>query len=270
MNPNMQNAYSEQGSFEIEHQIGQRSTVSVGFQHLRGLHLIASVNQNVPTCAAVGNNNACRPNANFANNSQYSPLADSHYDGLHISYARRPSAWGDYRVSYTFSKALNNVGEFFFSSPLDNFNIWKDYGRSDDDQRHRVVFDGKLRVSGFQLGGVLQYYSTLPMNITTGSNTIQGTAARPTISGVFINRNAGEGSDFFGINARLSRSFKIGERLRFQFIAEAFNLLNRRNNLTKNGTFGAGAYPLNPSPTFGQVTAVNDSRSMQLALRITF
>ena len=43
-----------------------------------------------------------------------------------------------FRVSYTFSKALNNVGEFFFSSPIDPYNIWQDYGRSDDDQRHRV------------------------------------------------------------------------------------------------------------------------------------
>ena len=46
MDPHMQNAYSEQGSFEIEQQIGERSTLSVGYQHLRGLHLIISVNQN--------------------------------------------------------------------------------------------------------------------------------------------------------------------------------------------------------------------------------
>ena len=54
MDRNMKNAYSEQGSFEIEHQITSHSTLSVGYQHLRGLHLIISVNQNVPTCAAVG------------------------------------------------------------------------------------------------------------------------------------------------------------------------------------------------------------------------
>jgi len=36
-------------------------------------------------------------------------------------------------------------------------------------------------------------------------------------------------------------------------IAEAFNMLNHRNNLTLNGTFtGAGVYRLNPSATFGQ------------------
>ena len=94
------------------------STFSVGYQHLRGLHLIISVNQNVPTCVASGNNNGCRPNPNYANNSQYSSLADSHYDGLHVSFVQRPVKWGSFRVSYTCSKSLDNVGEFFFSSPI--------------------------------------------------------------------------------------------------------------------------------------------------------
>jgi hypothetical protein len=271
MNPGIQNAYSEQGSLEIERQIGARGTLSVGYQHLRGLRLIVSVNQNVPTCAATGNNNGCRPNPNFANNSQYSSLADSYYDGLHVSFVQRPVRWGSYRVAYTYSKSLNNVGEFFFSSPIDPYNIWQDYGRSDDDQRHRVVFDAAIRIGhGFQLSGMLQYYSALPFNITSGTTTIQGTAARPTVNGAFISRNAGIGSDYFGLSARLSRTFALTERVRLEGIAEAFNALNHRNNLTRNGTFGAGAYPANPSATFGQITAVNDPRSVQLALRLRF
>jgi len=44
--------------------------------------------------------------------------------------------------------------------------------------------------------------------------------------------------------------------MRLEAMAEAFNALNHRNNLTKNSNFGAGAYPSNPSPAFGQVTAV--------------
>jgi len=32
----------------------------------------------------------------------------------------------------------------------------------------------------------------------------------------------------------------------------------------------AGAYPESPASAFGQVTAVNDPRSMQLALRFKF
>lgn len=53
-------------------------------------------------------------------------------------------------------------------------------------------------------------------------------------------------------------------------LAEAFNLTNHVNGVTLNGVFGAGAYPSNPSSTYRQITAVNDSRSLQLALRLRF
>jgi hypothetical protein len=270
MNPHLQNAYSEQGSLEVEHQVGGSSTVSVGYQHLRGLHLIVSVNQNGPACAAAGTNNGCRPNPSYANNNQYSSLGDSRYDGLHVSFVQRPAKWGSYRVSYRWSKSLNNVGEAFFSSPIDLFNIWRDYGRSDDDQRHRVVVDGMIHSHGFELSGMMQYYSALPLNITSGVTTIQGTAGRPVVNGAFIGRNTGTGNDFFSLGTRVSRSFRIADGVRLEALAEAFNALNHRNNLTKNGVFGAGAYPASPSPSFGQVTAVNDPRSMQLALRVRF
>ena len=271
MNPHMQNAYSEQGGLEVEQQIGSHGTLSAGYEHLRGVHLIVSINQNGPTCVASGNN------------SQYLAGADSRYDGLHVSFIERPVKWGSYRVSYTWSKALDNVGEFFFSSPIDLFNIWQDWGRSDDDQRHRVVVEGAVHTStaaarttwqrlsrGFELSGLLQYYSALPLNITSGVTTVQGTAGRPLVNGAFIGRNSGTGNDYFGLSGRLTRSFRVSEKVRVEALAEAFNALNHRNNLTRNGVFGAGAYPSSPSASFGQVTAVNDPRSMQLALRVRF
>jgi hypothetical protein len=283
MKRDMQNAYSQQMNLEIEKQLGPHKFVSIGYQHVRGLHLIISVNQNVPTCAASGNNNGCRPNPNFANNSQYSPLADSYYDGMHVSFVRRPGRWGHYRVSYTYSKALNNVGEFFFSSPINNLNIWNDYGRSDDDQRHRFVFDGTIQspastpnnlferiTHNFQLGTMIQYYSALPFNITAGTTTIQGTTARPTVNGAFISRNAGAGFSFFNVNARLSRTFRVSEEFRIQAMLEAFNLFNHVNGVALNGNFGSGAYPTNPTPTFKQMTAVADPRTLQLGLRMSF
>jgi hypothetical protein len=283
MDPRMQNAYSQQGSFEIEQQVGSQGALSAGYQYLRGIRLIASINQNVPACVASGSNNGCRPDPNYANNGQYSPRADSNYNGLHISFVQRPARWGSYRVSYTYSKALDNVGEFFFSSPIDPYNIWRDYGRSDDDQRHRLVFNGTVHtsmaaaknvrewlVNGFQLSGMLQYYSSLPLNIASGTTTIQGTAARPVANGDFIGRNVGQGLDFFNLNVRLSRSFHLSERLRLDGIAEMFNALNHTNGVTLNGTFGPGAYPGSPLATFRQITAVAEPRSIQLALRLTF
>jgi hypothetical protein len=283
MDPHLQNAYSEQGSLEIEQQLGAKSSISAGYQHVRGIHLILSVNQNTPLCAGVGANNGCRANPSIANDSQYSALGDSHYDALNLSFVQRPVKWGNYRISYTFSKALDNVGEFFFSAPLDNFDIWKDYGRSDDDQRHRIVVEGSVhtpmsrgvgawqRLShGFSLNALFHYYSPLPFNIRTGAQTIQGTTARPTVNGALINRNAGEGFDFLSLGARLSRTFPITDRLRLEAFIEGFNLTNHVNGVSLNGNFGTGAYPSAPAPGFRQLTAAGDARGFQVALRITF
>ena len=40
--------------------------------------------------------------------------------------------------------------------------------------------------------------------------------------------------------------------------------------ITRNGNFGSGAYPTNPSPAFNQITAVGDPRTVQLAVRMRF
>src|SRR5690606_33068495 len=93
-------------------------------------------------------------------------------------------------------------------------------------------------IRGFELSGMLQYYSALPFNITTGGNTIQGTSARPMVNGAFIPRNAGEGFDFVNLSARLSRRFQLTESASLQGFVEAFNALNRVNGVTNNGVFG--------------------------------
>ena len=177
---------------------------------------------------------------------------------------------------------MNNVGEFFFSSPIDPFDISKDWGRSDDDQRHRLVVSGALQTTrpvptrwehlthGFQVSAMLQAYSALPFNITSGVTTIQGTAGRPIVDGAFIPRNAGEGSDLLNLNVRLSRTFHLTDRVQLEGFAEAFNLTNHVNALTRNGNFGPGAYPSSPLPTFGQITAVGEPRSLQLGARVRF
>jgi hypothetical protein len=296
MDPNIQNAYSEQAGLEIEQQITSKSTLSVSYQHLRGAHLIVSENLNTPTCtAAVDPVNLCRANPAFQNNKQYTPAADSEYDGLSVSYVQRPAKWGSFRVSYTYSKALDDVSEFFFSSPLNNFNVHQDWARSDDDQRHRVVFDSTIhssfasahnfweRVShGFQLSGILSYYSAFPFNIVTGANTIQTTTGRPCPGlagnaaactsnlGLMIGRNTGTGFDAFNLNTRLSRTFSLGERVRLEAMAEMFNVLNHPNYAVPNTSFGTGIYPVAPSATFGKPTAVADPREAQLALRLNF
>jgi hypothetical protein len=294
MDRNLQNPYSQQAGLEVEQQLSPASTLGLSYQHVRGLHLISSINTNI-------NLDGTRPDPTRGNIKPYSSKFDSYYDGLGVSFLQRPVPWGSMRISYTWSKAIDNVGEFFFSSPINNFNLNVDRSRSDDDQRHRVVFNATLNspasqahtfathlTHGWQLGGILQYYSRLSFNIVTGANTKQATTQRPcapgftltanggtnpcteALAGAVIGRNAGIGFDFFSLNARLSRTFSLTERVKLEAMAEAFNSLNHRNDLIPNATWGTGSYPTTPNAAFGQATAVGDPRNIQLGARINF
>jgi hypothetical protein len=271
MDRQLQNAYSRQASAEIERHVGSsETTIAAGYEFLQGRHLLMSVNQNVPTCVASGNNNGCRPISAYANNSQYSSVGASSYHGMHLSLVRRTNKWGHYRVSYTLSKAMNNVGEFFFSSPIDPTDLSKDWGRADNDQRHRLVGSGSVDARGFQFGAMAQAYSAPPFNLTSGLTTIQGTTGRPMVNGQFVERNAGDGTAFFTLSARVARTFRFGSRLQFEALVEGFNLTNRMNVVTRNTNFGAAAYPATPSPTFNLITAVGEPRSFQFGARLRF
>jgi hypothetical protein len=294
MDRNIQNPYSQQASLEVEQQFSPTSTLGLSYQHVRGLHLISSINTNI-------NIDGTRPDPTRGNIKPYSSNFDSYYDGLAVSYLQRPVSWGSVRLSYTWSKAIDDVGEFFFSSPINNFNLRVDRSRSDDDQRHRVVFNATVNsptsetrglkgrlTHGWRLGGVLQYYSRPPFNITTGANTKQATSQRPcapgfslaanggtnpcteALAGAVIGRNSGVGFDFFSLNTRLSRTFDLTGRVKLEGMAEAFNSLNHRNDMIPNGTWGTGTYPTVSNATFGQATAVGDPRNVQLGLRISF
>jgi Carboxypeptidase regulatory-like domain/TonB dependent receptor len=294
MDRNIQNPYSQQLSVEIEQQLWSTSTLSISYQHTRGLHLISSINTNI-------NVDGTRPDPTRGNIKPYKSIFDSYFDGLAVSFVQRPVPWGSVRISYSWSKAIDDVGEFFFSSPINNFSPRQDRSRSDDDQRHRVVFNVTLSsptspahgfgdhiTHGWRLGAILQYYSPLPFNITTGANTKQATAQRPcsanfsltangglnpcteALPGAVIGRNNGIGFDLFSLNTRLSRTFALTEHVKLEGIAEAFNSLNHRNNMIPNSTWGIGPYPTAPNPTFGQATAVGDPRNVQLGARISF
>ncbi|MEZ5419519.1 MAG: TonB-dependent receptor [Vicinamibacterales bacterium] len=283
MQRDLQNAYSRQATLEVERQIGRAGTASAGYSYVRGEGILMSINQNVPTCVAAGTNNGCRPIADYANNSQYSSAGTSTYHALLLSFARRPGRWGYYRASYTLSKARNNVGEFFFSGPIDPFDIDKDRGRADNDRRHLFVVSAGVNspsgparsgwdhlTHGFQLSTLVQAYSAAPFNITSGVTTVQGTAGRPIVDGAFIPRNSGVGDAFFSMGLRLSRTFRVAGTVGIEAMAEVFNLTDTVNETARNGNFGSGAYPAAPSASFNQVTAVGDPRTWQLGLRIRF
>jgi hypothetical protein len=289
INPAIEDGHSEQAGVEVERAIGRMLSATVGYMRLRGHGIIMQRNVNVPTLTvqqanALGVANLGRPNPNFANISQYDALGDSWFNGLIVSLMTRAAPWGRARVSYTLSKALDDVGNAFFNTPQDNFDILGDKGPSDNDQRHRIVVSGTLgdgpsaalrrALGGVQVGYVFSYATPLPFNIVTGGDRNNDTTVNDRPEGVGRNSarfscfsNVAENCGTSSFDLRLSRPIRFGSRKRLDVMLEAFNLFNHVNTVNVNNTIGTGA---TPSAAFRQVTAIGDMRQMQLGARWSF
>jgi hypothetical protein len=72
---------------------------------------------------------------------------------------------------------------------------------------------------------------------------------------------------FFQFDMRISKGINLGERLRMDVIADAFNLFNHTNILAVNQLCDPSAAPV---CTAGQPTAAYDGRQFQFALKLTW
>jgi outer membrane receptor protein involved in Fe transport len=273
IDPDIQNSSSTQAAVQYEQQLGGSTFASVAYEHLRGEDIIMSRNVNVPTTTDPTVPNLGRPDPRFANNSQYQSIGDSWYDGLTLALNRRQGSWGNFRLSYTYSKGFDTSGNFFFSQPQNANDVAAERGRSDNDQRHRLTLSGTLAArtaggdslvrrlaQGWQLSYVFTYTSALPFNIQLPNDRNGDTNFNDRPLGV--GRNAGEGFDYKSLDLRLSRTFSLTQDLSLEAIVDVFNVLDRANYQVPNNIF--------TSPTFGQPTATNDPRQFQLGLRLFF
>lgn len=277
IDPNISNSSAEQASLQIERELPWNTSISLGYIYMRGLNIILSRNVNVPTCADAALN-LCRPDPNFGNISRYEGSGDSYYNGMIVSINKRRGKWGSLRLSYTFSKAMDDSGNFFFSTPQNNFDLRDDLGLSDNDQRHRLTISGTLDsprhfgsriahalLGGFQFGYIFTYASRLPFNVVAGVD-LNGDSTnndRPFELG----RNTGRGFDFVSFDLRLARQIHLTEKLGLELLVEGFNLFNRSNFSVPNATRGTSA---TPPISFGQPTAAFDPRQFQLGFRLSF
>ncbi|MCU1245872.1 MAG: hypothetical protein JWN02_1782 [Acidobacteria bacterium] len=274
IDPDIQASRSEQGSLQYEQQVGPATSASISYEHLRGRGIIMSRNRNVPTTTDPAVPNLGRPDARFANDGQFQSIGDSWYDGVTVAVTRRPVSWASYRLSYTFSKGLDTSGNFFFSQPQDANDLAAERGRSDNDQRHRLAISGTLTTpaagaearlgqraaAGWLFSYIVSYSSSLPFNIQLPNDRNGDTNFNDRPAGV--GRNAGRGFDYRSLDLRLSRRFTLRHGFALEAIVDAFNVLDRANYQLPNNII--------TSPTFGQPTAVNDPRQLQLGVRVLF
>lgn len=85
-------------------------------------------------------------------------------------------------------------------------------------------------------------------------------------------RNAGRTHSFVSLDMRVSRAFRFGERMKFEVIAEGFNLFNRFNEASASPFFGdVNSYAQRSgSNYYSRPTAAYDSRQFQLGAKFSF
>jgi hypothetical protein len=100
-----------------------------------------------------------------------------------------------------------------------------DYGASGEDVRHRFVLAGTVHIpGGLEVSGVAQFESARPITITNADNT-----GRIWVNGAYTSLDEFRGTPYMQTDLRVTRPFKISERVEISPFAEFFNLFNRNN-----------------------------------------
>ena len=302
--------YSEQGSLGIENEISRGTALSIDYIYVHTLRLPWTQNINLlptaptvtgipgtnglpfqtwnsqfaPQCALLVNN-PCLVNPLVIANDQYSSTASALYNGLTVELKKRFNDHYSFVANYTWSKATDDITDFNVSySAQNNANLAADRGLSTFDQRHKITFYGivdspwkNVFFGGFEFSPILRYNSGHPFNLLAGTD-LNGDNNSATDRPPGAGRNTGLGPDYFDIDARLSRRFKIKEGVSLQFMAEAFNLFNRTNYSSLDNLVGpnfppffnvSGTNQASPTSPLG-FNAASAKRELQLGVRLLF
>jgi hypothetical protein len=172
----------------FEQRVGAQQSLRIAYYGTRGTNLpvVIDINQPTPGTSDPVSEQARRPFAaafpRFRVINTLSDIAHSNYNSLQVS-AQRSAANLTFRVSYTFSKSLDDAsgaGGFYHGPPEDSRNLARDYGRSDFDIRHRFTVTYAWRIpaptgvpgwlhalaSNWQINGITTLQTGGPLNIT--------------------------------------------------------------------------------------------------------
>jgi outer membrane receptor protein involved in Fe transport len=205
----------------------------------------------------------------------------SHYNAMQVSVRRNVDKRVQFQVSYTLSKAEALSDDIFEPGvPQDSSNIFADKGPTLRDARHRFVVSGIVKLPvGFQTANIVSLQSGRPFNITTGTDDNGDGHLKDRPAGV--GRNAGRAAPTYIWDSRLSRPFKIGERVEVSPTVDLFNVVNHPNFDSESyvGQLNAGCTVGPPTcgtlqsagPQFGKPTdIISPPRQLQLGVRVTF
>jgi outer membrane receptor protein involved in Fe transport len=302
--------YIQQGRLGVERELVANTSLSVSYLYFRGVHISRTrdINLGAPVPVTVTDpagqtftvlrHPAARPIPGFARISLFESTADSRYNALAMELKRRFTRGFQFIAAYTFSDTTDNrpdqtmvvVGADDAKGLQNNLDINSDWGRSDLDIRHRLVFSPVYEIGAVQkdnafarhvlsnwtFSGIITLQSGFPFSaLIAGDANRDGNPSTDRVPGT--ERNGFTTPSIYIFDTRVTKAFKFGENYSLDFLAEAFNLFNRSNIATVNtGRYGianANAVVLtNPAPAtpFGGPRTFLGERQIQLGVRFKF
>jgi hypothetical protein len=187
-----------------------------------------------------------RPISQIGAINEFETVATSTYDGATLSLNRRVNKGLYFRFGYTFGRAVDDSQDALVvgrpATVQNSASPNSERGRSSIDQRHRFVgaFSYQPRLftrdqpllkallNNWKLSSLMTYGSGRPVSAqVVGDANADGNTSNDRLPG--YKRNAFTGPDYMTTDLRLSRTFRIHERVRLEWLCESFNLFNRDN-----------------------------------------
>ena len=295
--PDFRNPRTFQTSANLDHRLGNDLTLSIGYLHSSAWSLQRRVDRNLgaPVIdAATGYPRFTNPRPNPAIGifSVNESSAHASYDALVINLQRRFARRYLFGANYTYSHNRDddsNERNFSRETTLNPFDLKAEAGPSKQDVRHNFNINGLVDLgAGFTISAIVITRSGFPYTAMVGDD-IQGDANpdndRAVIGGRVVGRNSFRQPNFFNLDLRILKSFRIRESLAVALTVEAFNLTRASNKnfgvdgISLFGNSGNGlatiapptSFPLQGEPFTAPSTArFGGPRQLQIGARITF
>lgn len=245
----------------------------------------------------------------FGSVNQQSSNGTSNYSALNVDVKKRVSNNFSFLGSYTWSHAIDDSSDLqTLLLPQDNRNLRAERAVSLFDQRHRLVVSGVLQspsgwrngstveriFSGMTFAPIIEMSSGRPFNILSNTDTnndqsnqtdrpnvaADGTLTLPpafdATCGCFpagtLGRNRGITGMYSSVDLRIGKGFRIGENVRFDVIAEGFNLFNKFNQASASPFFqDVNAFGRRSGLSYrSRPTAAFDPRQFQFGLKLNW
>lgn len=256
------NPYSAQASLGLSQQLGQDLALEIAIQMYHGIHLPIALEGNyresgqLVTVPGMPGSDLFGPrlqriDPSIAQKIVHSSEGNSIYYGMTASLTKRFSKHFQFRASYTYSKALDDVTDSNGGlTPFLPTRRQLERGLSSYDLRHSFVASGTFEspfksghennwisrvLADLTLSPIVTLRNGFPFNLFIGRdvNGDLNTTDRP----FHAPRNSGVGENFYNFDLRLSKQFYLrseSDGPSIEFIVEATNLFNHVNFLRVN------------------------------------